>query len=82
MNFETRRFAGGRRPYIGMSVTRLEDPPLVTGTPISSPTSIFHIRYMRGWSATPHAFGRIAKIDLSATRAHPGVVAAWVAAGV
>ena len=80
MNVETRRFAGGRRPYIGMSVTRLEDPPLVTGTATFVADLNFshqvHARIVR----SSHAFGRIARIDLSATRAHPGVVAAWVAA--
>ena len=80
MNVETRRFAGGRRRYIGMSVTRLEDPPLVTGTATFVADLNFshqvHARIVR----SSHAFGRIAKIDLSATRSYPGVVAAWVAA--
>src|SRR6185312_10036480 len=79
MNFGTRRSAGGPRSYIGASVTRLEDLPLVTGTATFVADLNFshqvHARIVR----SSHAFGRIARIDLSATRSYPGVVAAWVA---
>jgi aerobic carbon-monoxide dehydrogenase large subunit len=71
---------GGQRRYIGMSVTRLEDPPLVTGAATFVADLNFsnqlHARVVR----SSHAFGRIVRIDLSGARAHPGVVAAWVAA--
>jgi carbon-monoxide dehydrogenase large subunit/6-hydroxypseudooxynicotine dehydrogenase subunit gamma len=62
-----------------MSVTRLEDRPLVTGTGTFVADLNFshqlHVRIVR----SSHAFGRVVSIDLSATRAYPGVVAAWVA---
>ena len=68
-----------RRRHIGMSVTRLEDRPLVTGTGTFVADLNFlhqlHVRIVR----SSHAFGRVVSIDLSATRAYPGVVAAWVA---
>jgi len=74
-----RRPAAHRGPYIGTSVTRLEDPPLVTGAgtfvaDLNFPHQL-HARIVR----SSHAFGRIVSVDLSATRAHPGVVAAWAA---
>ena len=80
MSAEAKRPTGERRRYIGMSVTRLEDRPLVTGTAmfvgdLNFPHQL-HARIVR----SSHASGRIAGIDLSATRASPGVVAAWIAA--
>ena len=63
--------------YIGESVTRLEDRPLVTGTArfvgdLDSPHQL-HARLVR----SSHAFGRIQAIELAAARAAPGVVAVW-----
>src|SRR5215475_6829564 len=65
--------------WIGQSVTRLEDPPLVRGrgrfaADISFPHQL-HMRIVRA----NHAHGRIATIDTSAARALPGVVAVWTA---
>jgi CO/xanthine dehydrogenase Mo-binding subunit len=68
--------------FIGKSVTRLEDRPLVTGrgayaADISFPHQL-HMRVVR--SAVAH--GRIASIDAMAARATPGVVAAWTSTDV
>src|SRR6476659_8015674 len=70
----------GNNKWIGQSVERLEDPPLVRGrgrfaADISFPHQL-HMRIVRA----NHAHGRIAAIDTSAARALPGVVAVWSAA--
>ena len=69
-------------PWIGQSVARLEDPPLVTGRgqfagDINFPHQLF-MRVVR--SAHPH--GRITRIDAAAARALPGVFAVWTAADI
>jgi aerobic carbon-monoxide dehydrogenase large subunit len=73
-----------RKPntYIGRSVLRLEDPPLVTGRgrfagDISFPHQL-HMRVVR--SSIAH--GRIVAIDAAAARAVPGVMAVWTAADI
>ena len=63
--------------YIGESVARLEDRPLLTGdsrfiADLSFPHQL-HARIVR----SAHAFGRILKIELDAARAAPGVAAVW-----
>jgi carbon-monoxide dehydrogenase large subunit/6-hydroxypseudooxynicotine dehydrogenase subunit gamma len=68
--------------WIGKSVARLEDPPLITGRgrfagDISFPHQL-HMRVVRA----NHAHGKIASIDASAARALPGVTAAWSAADI
>jgi carbon-monoxide dehydrogenase large subunit/6-hydroxypseudooxynicotine dehydrogenase subunit gamma len=68
--------------YIGQSVLRLEDGPLVVGRgrfvgDISFPHQL-HMRVVR--SAMAH--GRIAAIDADAVRAMPGVAAVWTAADI
>jgi CO/xanthine dehydrogenase Mo-binding subunit len=68
--------------FIGKSVTRLEDRPLVTGrgayaADISFPRQL-HMRVVR--SAVAH--GRIVSIDAAAARAARGVVAVWTSADV
>jgi aerobic carbon-monoxide dehydrogenase large subunit len=73
---------GGNNKWIGQSVERLEDPPLVRGrgrfaADISFPHQL-HMRIVRA----NHAHGRIAAIDTSAARALPGVVAVWSAADI
>jgi len=65
--------------WIGQSVARLEDPPLVRGrgrfaADISFPHQL-HMRVVR----SSHAHGRIVSVDASAARALPGVVAVWTA---
>jgi len=68
--------------WIGQSVERLEDPPLVTGRgryagDISFPHQL-HMRIVR----SNHAHGKIVSIDTSAAKALPGVVAVWTAADI
>jgi aerobic carbon-monoxide dehydrogenase large subunit len=68
--------------WIGQSVTRLEDPPLVRGRgrfagDISFPHQL-HMRIVRA----NYAHGNIAAIDSSAARAVAGVVAVWTAADI
>ncbi len=68
--------------WIGQSVTRLEDPPLVRGHgryagDISFPHQL-HMRVVRA----NHAHGRIVSIDTAAARALPGVVAVWTAVDI
>jgi aerobic carbon-monoxide dehydrogenase large subunit len=68
--------------WIGQSVTRLEDPPLVTGRAcyagdVSFPHQL-HMRVVR--SSIAH--GRIISIDTRAAGAVPGVFAAWTAADI
>ncbi len=71
-----------RPPWIGQSVERLEDPPLVAGRgefagDINFPHQL-HMRIVR----SAHAHGRIVAIDATAARALPGVFAVWTAANV
>src|SRR6266851_3209427 len=68
--------------FVGRSVRRLEDLPLVTGkgafaADISFPQQL-HMRVVR--SAYAHA--KIRSIDVAAVRAVPGVHAVWTAADV
>ena len=72
----------GATKWIGMSVERLEDPPLVTGRgrfagDINFPRQL-HMRVVR----SNHAHGKIISIDTSAAKALPGVVAVWTAADI
>ena len=68
--------------FVGQSVTRLEDYPLVTGgghfvADIDFPHQI-HMRVVR----SAHAHGRIAAIDTDAALALAGVTAIWTAADI
>jgi aerobic carbon-monoxide dehydrogenase large subunit len=68
--------------WIGQSVKRLEDPPLVSGrgrfaADISFPRQL-HMRIARA----NHAHGKIAAIDTSAARALAGVAAVWTATDI
>ncbi len=70
------------KAWIGQSVERLEDPPLVTGRgefagDINFPHQL-HMRMVR----SAHAHGRIVAIHTAAARALPGVYAVWTAADV
>jgi carbon-monoxide dehydrogenase large subunit len=70
------------KAWIGQSVERLEDPPLVIGRgefagDINFPHQL-SMRIMR----SAHAHGRIVSIDTEAARALPGVFAVWTAADV
>jgi carbon-monoxide dehydrogenase large subunit len=69
-------------PYIGRSVPRLEDPPLIRGRgrfvgDISFPLQL-HMRLAR----SPIAHGRLIAIGAAAARAVPGVVAVWTSADI
>jgi carbon-monoxide dehydrogenase large subunit len=73
---------GRTKAWIGQSVERLEDPPLVIGRgefagDINFPHQL-SMRIMR----SAHAHGRIVSIDTEAARALPGVFAVWTAADV
>jgi aerobic carbon-monoxide dehydrogenase large subunit len=68
--------------WIGQSVARLEDPPLITGrgrfaADISFPHQL-HMRVVR----SNHAHGRIMSVDTKAARALPGVLAVWTCADI
>jgi aerobic carbon-monoxide dehydrogenase large subunit len=71
-----------RQKYIGESVTRLEDLPLVTGSAHFvgdvNFTHQLHARVVR----SSHAFGRILSIDTEEALKAPGVVAIWTAQDV
>jgi aerobic carbon-monoxide dehydrogenase large subunit len=68
--------------WIGQSVERLEDPPLVAGRGVFAGDINFphqlHMRVVR----SAHAHGRIVAIDAAAARAVPGVFAVWSAADI
>jgi aerobic carbon-monoxide dehydrogenase large subunit len=68
--------------FIGRSVPRLEDRPLVTGRGRFAADVAFaqmlHMRVVR----SAHAHGRIVSIDATAALALPGVVAVWTFADV
>jgi aerobic carbon-monoxide dehydrogenase large subunit len=62
---------------VGRPVPRIEDRPLVTGRgryagDIDFPCQL-HMRIVR----SPFAHARLGAVDVSAARAHPGVVAVW-----
>jgi aerobic carbon-monoxide dehydrogenase large subunit len=68
--------------FVGRSVTRLEDRPLVTGQGrFAGDISFAHQLHMRVVRAA-QAHGRIVSVDTSAARTAPGVVAVWTAADV
>jgi CO/xanthine dehydrogenase Mo-binding subunit len=70
------------RPFVGRSVQRLEDPPLVTGSGLFAADVSFphqlHMRVVR----SAHAHGRIVSIEASAAVVLPGVEAVWTSADV
>jgi carbon-monoxide dehydrogenase large subunit len=68
--------------FVGRSLPRLEDRPLVAGRGLfAADVSFAHQVYMRVVRST-HAHGRLVAIDTLAARAAPGVVAVWTAADV
>jgi carbon-monoxide dehydrogenase large subunit/6-hydroxypseudooxynicotine dehydrogenase subunit gamma len=69
-------------PFVGRSVLRLEDRPLVMGRGrFAADISFAHELHMRVVRAA-HAHGRILAIDTAKARAVPGVIAVWTAADV
>ena len=68
--------------FVGRSLPRLEDPPLVTGRGcFAADVSFAHQLHMRVVRSA-HAHGRIVAIDTGTALAAPGVVAIWTAADV
>jgi aerobic carbon-monoxide dehydrogenase large subunit len=68
--------------FVGRSVPRLEDRPLVTGNGrFADDFSFAHQLHMRVIRSA-HAHGRIVSIDTTAARAADGVVAVWTGADV
>ena len=68
-----------KRQFVGRSVARLEDGPLLTGTArfvadIDFPNQL-QMRVVR----SEHAHGRILSIDIAAALALPGVLTVWTA---
>src|SRR5215813_2240277 len=76
------RRAGPDMSFVGRSVTRLEDRPLVTGRGAFAADVAFphmlHMRVVR----SGHAHGTISSIDAEAALMLPGVVAVWTSADV
>jgi aerobic carbon-monoxide dehydrogenase large subunit len=73
---------GGDGPFVGRSVPRLEDAPLVVGQGrFAADISFAHQEYMRVVRSA-HAHGRIVAIDCAAARTSAGVIAIWTAADV
>ena len=71
-----------KKRWIGQSVPRLEDLPLVTGRGrYAAAVSFPHQVYMRVVRSN-YAHGRIVAIDATAARAAPGFVAVWTGADV
>ncbi|BAT58112.1 6-hydroxypseudooxynicotine dehydrogenase complex subunit gamma [Variibacter gotjawalensis] len=72
----------GRKPFVGRSVKRLEDPPLLRGegrfaADVSFPNQL-HMRVVRSHVA----HGKLNVIDTAEARALPGVFAIWTSADV
>jgi aerobic carbon-monoxide dehydrogenase large subunit len=71
-----------KKTWIGQSVERLEDPPLITGRgEFAGDINFAHQLHMR-IARSAHAHGRIVAIDTAAARALPGVFAVWTSADV
>jgi carbon-monoxide dehydrogenase large subunit len=69
-------------PFVGRSVPRLEDGPLVLGQGrFAADISFAHQAHMRVVRSA-HAHGRIVTIDSADARASAGVIAIWTAADV
>src|ERR1700686_2747711 len=68
--------------FVGRSLPRLEDPPLVAGQGrFAADISFAHQLHMRVVRSA-QAHGRITSIDIAAARAADGVAAGWTAADV
>jgi CO/xanthine dehydrogenase Mo-binding subunit len=72
----------GTAPFVGRSVLRLEDAPLVIGRGcFAADISFAHQAHMRVVRSA-HAHGRVIAIDCADARARAGVIAIWTAADV
>ena len=72
----------GGDKWIGQSVERLEDPPLVRGRGRFAGDIVFPHQLCMRLVRSNHAHGRILSIDTTEARALPGVVAVWTAADI
>ncbi len=71
-----------KKRWIGQSVERLEDPPLVIGRgEFAGDINFAHQLHMR-IARSAHAHGRVVAIDTAAARTVPGVFAVWTSADV
>ena len=71
-----------RLPYVGRSLPRLEDRPLVTGQGrFAADISFAHQLHMRVVRSA-HAHGRIVAVNVDAACAMPGIAAIWTTADV
>jgi carbon-monoxide dehydrogenase large subunit len=71
-----------KQKYVGTSVQRLEDPPLVTGKGrFAADVSFAHQLHMR-IVRSPYAHAKILNIDTAAARAAPGVHTVWTFADI
>jgi carbon-monoxide dehydrogenase large subunit/6-hydroxypseudooxynicotine dehydrogenase subunit gamma len=68
-----------KAPWIGQSVERLEDPPLVTGRGGFAGDINFPHQLTMRIVRSHYAHGRIVSIDITAASALPGVFAVWTA---
>src|SRR5580658_7448942 len=71
-----------KKSWIGQSVERLEDPPLVAGRGAFAGDINFPHQLAMRVVRSAHAHGRIVSIDTAAARALPGVFAVWTAADI
>jgi len=72
----------GKASFVGRSVPRLEDAPLVVGQGrFAADISFAHQAYMRVVRSA-HAHGRLVAIESADARARAGVIAIWIAADV
>jgi len=72
----------GKASFVGRSVPRLEDVPLVVGQGrFAADISFAHQAYMRVVRSA-HAHGRLVAIESADARARAGVIAIWIAADV
>src|SRR5438477_1246113 len=71
--------SAAKTTWIGQSVARLEDPPLVTGRGQFAGDINFPHQLTMRIVRSAHAHGRIKMIDTAAARALPGVFAVWTA---
>jgi aerobic carbon-monoxide dehydrogenase large subunit len=68
--------------YIGRSVRRLEDPPLLTGTATFAADLTFPDEVSMRVVRSQVASGRVLGVELEQARNLPGVVAVWTAADI
>ncbi len=82
MTWPARANSAGGGPFVGRSVARLEDGPLVLGQGrFAADISFAHELHMRVVRSA-HAHGRIVAIDTAAAGETAGVVAIWTGADV